>query len=188
MSRSKFAIPGAAILYAVTLVNAAIAEPTVADQAEGRVKISSQQAATKSGVVQVGYEVQQANVETPVTSSAPVAAGPASGGGAPPLNPYGINVGQYPQLNAPLYPSPTQNVPQWTGGTIITNQAFAPHELLYPHEFHSMYGPFHYQVKGCWLWTPFGMRQHEKWKLQGTEVRVKYRSSYKLFSGFCPPH
>ena len=108
--------------------------------------------------------------------------------GTPPLNPNGINVGQYPQLNAPLYPSPIQGVPPWTGGTVITNQAFAPHELLYAHQYHSMYGPFYYKVKGCWVWTPLGMRQHEQWKLQGTEVRVKYRTHYKLFSGFCPPY
>lgn len=187
MSRSKFAIPGAAILYAVTLINSAIAGPAATDEAEGRVNLSGLPAATR-GIQPVAYEVQQANVEAPVNSGAPAATGSAPGSGAPQLNPYGINVGQYPQLNAPLYPSPVQHVPHSTGGTIITNQAFAPHELLYPHEYHSMYGPFHYQVKGCWVWTPFGMRQHEQWKLQGTEVRVKYRSHYKLFSGFCPPH
>lgn len=187
MSRSSYAIPGAAILYAVTLINSAIAGSTLTDDAEGRVKISSPRAGS-SGVQQVAYEVQQAHVETPASGGTPAAASAAPGNGVPQLNPYGINVGQYPQLNAPLYPSPVQNVPAWTGGTIITNQAFAPHELLYPHEYHSMYGPFHYQVKGCWMWTPFGMRQHEQWKLQGTEVRVKYRSHHKLFSGFCPPH
>ncbi len=187
MSRSKLAIPGAALLYAVTLVGSAIAGPVMADEDEGLVRISSRREAATSGIQQVAYEFQQANAGVPVSSSGPVSGG-APSGGAPQLNPYGINVGQYPQLNAPLYPSPTQNVPNWTGGTIVTNQAFAPHELLYPHEYHSMYGPFHYQVKGCWLWTPFGMRQHEKWKLQGTEVRVKYRSHYKPFSGFIPPH
>ena len=186
MSRSIMTISGAALLYAVTLVGSAIAGPAIADEAEGIVKLSSRRETTPRGIQQVAHEVQQANVEAPVTSGVPVSGGASSGGA--PLNPYGINVGQYPQLNAPLYPSPVQSVPSWSGGTIITNQAFAPHELLYPHEYHSMYGPFHYQVKGCWLWTPFGMRQHEKWKLQGTEVRVKYRSHYKPFSGFCPPH
>jgi|GEM_PF-2036272 len=190
MSRFTYSIPGAAILYAVTLVNSAFAEPTFGDQAEGRISMSSLRGRSTSGIQLAAHEVEQANVQEvqQANGAAPVAVSTTAGGGAPQLNPNGINVGQYPQLNAPLYPSPVQNVPTWTGGTVITNQAFAPHELLYPHEYHSMYGPFHYQVKGCWMWTPFGMRQHEQWKLQGTEVRVKYRSHYKLFSGFHPPH
>jgi len=178
MSRFTFSIPGAAILCAATLISSAVAGPPTGPQAEGRVSMSSYRGRSPSGIQQVGHEIQQANGEAPMAIS----------GGAPQLNPNGVNVGQYPQLNAPLYPSPVQHVPSWTGGTVITNQAFAPHELLYPHEYHSMYGPFHYKVKGCWIWTPFGMRQHEQWKLQGTEVRVKYRSHYKLFSGFHPPH
>lgn len=97
------------------------------------------------------------------------------------------SAGQYPQLNAPLYPSPVQYTPGYTGGTVVTNQAFAPHEMLYPHTYHAMYPPFYYKVKGSWIWTPFGMRQHEQWKLQGTEVTVKYRSHYPLFGGFHPP-
>ncbi len=134
------------------------------------------------------YRPRHSGAVQTVAHEVPAAACPGVTQGTPALNPHGINVGQYPQLNAPLYPSPIQGVPSWTGGTVITNQAFAPHELLYPHEYHSMYGPFYYKVKGSWVWTPFGMRQHEQWKLQGTEVRVKYRSNYKLFSGFCPPH
>ncbi len=105
---------------------------------------------------------------------APVAAGAAAGG-------------QYPQLQAPLYPSPVQYAPAWNGGTIITNQALAPHEMLYPHTYHAMYPPFFYKVKGGWIWTPWGMRQHEQWKLQGTEVSVKYRSHYPMFGGYHPP-
>ena len=177
MSRFTYSFSGAAILCAATLISSAVAGPTSRDQAEGRVSMSKYRGRSPSGIQQVGHEVQQANGGE--------AAGPAAGPQG--LNPNGINVGQDPQLNAPLYPSPIQGVPTWTGGTVITNQAFAPHEMLYPHEYHSMYGPFYYQVKGCWVWTPFGMRQHEQWKLQGTEVRVKYRSHYKLFSGFHPP-
>lgn len=94
---------------------------------------------------------------------------------------------QYPQLHAPLYPSPVQYTPPYTGGAIITNQAFAPHEMLYPHTYHAMYPPFYHKVTGKWIWTPFGIRQHEHWKLQGTEVTVKYRSHYPLFGGFHPP-
>lgn len=92
----------------------------------------------------------------------------------------------YPRLNAPLYSSPQQNIPPQTGGTMITNQAFAPHEMLYPHEYRSMYGPFYYRVKGNWIWTPFGMESHDKWELLGTEVKVKYRPNYSLFSLFTP--
>jgi len=92
----------------------------------------------------------------------------------------------YPKLNAPLYPSPSQFNPAYTGGSIITNQALAPHEMLYPHKYHAMYGPFYYRVRGHWFMTPFGMRQHEQWELQGTEVIVKYRDHYAPFSGFHP--
>jgi hypothetical protein len=106
--------------------------------------------------------------------------------------PYSASAGMalpgrgYPQLNAPLYPSPVQSTQPWSGGTIVTNQAFAPHEMLYPHKYHAMYPPFYHRVKGHWIWTPFGMRQHEQWKLQGTEVMVNYRSTYPPFSGFHP--
>jgi len=175
MSRIHLAIPGA-ILCAATLVQAAVAAPPAADQSEGRVSMASYRHRS-SGIQTVAHEIQPAGGEVPAPGPGP----------APALNPNGINVGQYPQLNAPLYPSPVQTVPTWTGGTVITNQAFAPHELLYPHDYHAMYGPFYYQVKGCWLWTPLGMRQHERWTLQGTEVKVKYRTSHKLFSGFHPP-
>ena len=90
-------------------------------------------------------------------------------------------------MHAPLYPCPVPNVPTYVGGTTYTNQAFAPHEMLYPHEYKSLYPPFYHKVSGKWWWTPFGMESHDKWELQGTEVKVKYRSSYRWFSGFCPP-
>lgn len=107
---------------------------------------------------------------------------------SPSYGSYGHNEsGMYPQLNAPLYPSPQPNTPTYVGGTYITNQAFSPHEMLYPHDYHSMYGPYYWRVKGHWVLTPFGVRSHEKWQLQGTEVKVKYRSQIPLFAGFCPP-
>jgi len=113
------------------------------------------------------------------------AAGPYPGA-CPPTAPHpGPNV--YPRLNAPMYPSPVQYTPQWNGGTFITNQAFAPHEMTYPHRYHAMYPPFYHKVEGKWLVTPFGVRQHEEWKLEGTEVLVNYRSRYKLLSGWHPP-
>ncbi|MGD9855261.1 MAG: hypothetical protein AB7U20_09960, partial [Planctomycetaceae bacterium] len=70
---------------------------------------------------------------------------------------------------------------------IITNQALAPHEMLYPHAYHAMYPPFYYRVQGHWIVTPFGVRQHENWKLEGTHVKVKYRDHYRPFSQFNPP-
>ena len=94
---------------------------------------------------------------------------------------------QYPQLHAPMYPCPVPNVPAQIGGTVVTNQAFAPHEMLYPHEYKAMYPPFYHRVRGAWWWTPWGMESHDKWELQGTEVKVKYRSSFAPFSGFVPP-
>ena len=93
----------------------------------------------------------------------------------------------YPRLNAPMYPAPVQYTPAWNGGSFITNQAFAPHEMTYPHRYHAMYPPFYHKVEGKWVMTPFGMRQHEEWKLEGTEVIVNYRSRFKLFSGYHPP-
>jgi hypothetical protein len=91
---------------------------------------------------------------------------------------------QYPRLNAPLYPSPVQYTPPWNGATIITNQALAPHEMLYPHEYRAMYPPFFYRVKGNWILTPLGVKQNETWKVQGTELRVNYRAHRGPFSRF----
>lgn len=103
-----------------------------------------------------------------------------------PAGPQAIR--QYPHLNAPLYPCPRQDIPAQVGGTMYTNQAFAPHEMLYPHEYRGMYAPYYYRVKGSWIWTPFGIESHDKWELMGTEVKVKYRSNYSLLSGFFPPY
>lgn len=92
----------------------------------------------------------------------------------------------YVNLGAALYPSPKPNVPYWTGGSMITNQAFAPHEMLYPHTYRAIYPPFYHRVKGSWLWTPFGVRSHERWELQGTQVQVKYRSRHPVWPPFHP--
>ena len=96
----------------------------------------------------------------------------------------------YVRLGAPMYPTPRPNIPIWSGSTVVTNQAFAPQEMLYPHTYRSIYPPFYHKVKGGWIVTPMGVRSHEKWELQGTMVQVKYRSSYPgLFSGafWLPP-
>lgn len=93
----------------------------------------------------------------------------------------------YPRLNAPLYPSPVQYAPPWSGVSIVTNQALAPHEMLYPHEYRAMYPPFFYEVKGHWIVTPTGVKQGEMWKVKGTEVKVKYKSHHGLFTKFFFP-
>lgn len=95
--------------------------------------------------------------------------------------------GQYPQLGAALYPSPAQNIPAQVGGTVYTNQAFAPHELMHEHEYRAMYPPFYYRVKGNWMLTPFGMESHDRWELMGTEVKVKYSSRIPFKTLFMAP-
>ncbi|QDU80952.1 hypothetical protein Pla110_26880 [Polystyrenella longa] len=92
----------------------------------------------------------------------------------------------YPYLNAPLYPSPSPFVPARVGSTVITNQAMDPHEMLYPHRYRAMYGPYSYRVHGGWIWTPFGIHSQEHWKLQGTMVDVKYHSEISPFALFHP--
>ncbi len=93
----------------------------------------------------------------------------------------------YARLNAPLYPSPVQNVPHQVGGVVISNPALAPHEMLYEHEYRGLYPPYYYKVKGWWLWTPFGVESHDKWELTGTEVRVQYRNRSSLLRRITDP-
>jgi hypothetical protein len=94
----------------------------------------------------------------------------------------------YPYLNAPLYPSAQQNVPIQAGSTVITNQAFAPHEMLHSHTYRALYPPYYHRVKGKWMVTPWGVWSHDHWVLQGTQVEVKYRSKVPFLSLFNPPH
>jgi hypothetical protein len=101
---------------------------------------------------------------------------------APNITPNG-----YPSLNAPMYPCPLPYIPYQVGATFITNQAFDPHEMLYPHTYRSLYPPYYYEVSGAWKVFPWGVGQTEHWKLRGTYVSVKYHSSCGLFSGWCPP-
>ncbi|MEX0703239.1 MAG: hypothetical protein WD069_14190 [Planctomycetales bacterium] len=93
----------------------------------------------------------------------------------------------YPVLDAPMNPVPRPNIPVQVGATMITNQAFYPHEMLYPHRYRAMYPPFYYKMVGGWHVTPWGVRSHEHWQLQGTEVEVKYHSSISPFALFHPP-
>lgn len=93
----------------------------------------------------------------------------------------------YPYLNAPMYACPRPDVPYQMGGVFITNQALYPQEMMHPHDYKAMYPPFYYRAHGGWIVTPFGVRSHEYWSLQGTVVKVKYRPNYGLFSAFHPP-
>lgn len=140
-----------------------------------------------SAAILIGALIQNAAVAGPI--AAPVqGAGTASYSyGEPAAQP--INGNLYPRLNAPLYPAPVQSTPPWNGATIVTNQAFAPHEMLYPHEYRALYPPFYYRVKGGWIVTPLGVKQNEVWRLQGTEVKVNYRAHRSPFARFfVPPH
>jgi hypothetical protein len=93
----------------------------------------------------------------------------------------------YPQTGAALYPAPVPGIPHQMGGTVIMNPALQPHEMLYGHEYRALYPPYYYQVHGEWLVTPFGVWSQEHWKLKGTEVNVRYRTSISPFSLFTPP-
>lgn len=119
-------------------------------------------------------------VQAPAMAPQPI--GPQAGPAVAPPAQQG-----YVQLGAPLYPSPRSNIPAHTGMTIISSPALAPHEFLYPHTYRATYPPYYHRVKGAYIWTPFGMRSHEKWELQGTEVTVKYRSEYPVLRPFHPP-
>jgi hypothetical protein len=99
----------------------------------------------------------------------------------------GLTPETYPYLNAPLYPVPRPDIPWQTGGAVITNQAFYPHEMLYPHTYKAMFPPYYYDVHGCWKTLPWGVSQSECWRLRGTVVKVRYNSCFKICSGFVPP-
>ena len=139
--------------------------------------------------VQTARPIQQAGYQMGMTYGLPAAPEDPASQPTVPMQGYGpVIPGNLPRTAAPLYPAPVQNVPTYGGGTVITNQALAPHEMLYPHEYNAMYGPYYYSVRGGFIWTPFGMRTHEKWKLQGTQVNVKYHDKIRLFSGYKPYH
>lgn len=135
--------------------------------------------------------VSQGVYTYPVSSTRP--AGPAYGGGMMTPQPQGgyypmSSGGMYPQTGAALYPAPVPGIPTQIGGAAIMNQAFHPHEMLYPHEYHAMYPPYYYKVNGGFMLTPFGVWSHENWKLQGTRVDVQYKSHISPFTLFHAPH
>jgi hypothetical protein len=87
----------------------------------------------------------------------------------------------HPALNSSLYPCPRPDVPYEVGQTLITNQAFYPHEMLYAHRYKALYPPYCYENKCGLTCLPF----FPKPCLKGTVVKVKYKST--LPCGFSPP-
>jgi hypothetical protein len=145
------------------------------DQRSSRAKVTTAAASTSRAAA-----VRQAEV---APAPAPVAS-------VPPIRMNGIAGGPqpgYPQTGAALYPAPVPGIPHQVGGTVIANPALQPHEMLYGHEYKALYPPYYYQVNGEWLVTPFGVWSQEHWKLKGTEVNVRYRTSVSPFSLFTPP-
>jgi len=133
-------------------------------------------------------------------SPSPLHVGPVHGGMSNAWGSMGTSVpGQQGYLDAPLYPCPRPDIPREVGGTLITNPALDPHEMLYAHRYRAMYGPYYYKDCGFFpcctkyhrVCPPGGIgangRLPHNVKLIGTEVRVKYHSHYTLFSGFFPP-
>jgi hypothetical protein len=112
-------------------------------------------------------------------------AGPQYVGSAP-MTPQSGG-GMYPQTGAALYPAPHPGIPHQVGGTATINQAFQPHEYLYPHRYKALYPPYYYRVNGGWMVTPFGVWSREDWHLQGTQVDVRYKSHISPFAHFVPP-
>jgi hypothetical protein len=127
---------------------------------------------------------QQISSRVPAHLMSAPAASQSSGATLAP--PSGV-AGQYPRTGAPLYPAPRPGIPQQVGGTSIVHPAFQPHEMLYAHQYKAMYPPYYYKVNGGWFVSPFGVWSHENWKLQGTEVNVKYNSKISPFAFFKPP-
>ena len=85
-----------------------------------------------------------------------------------------------PPVRGPLYPSPRPDIPAEVGWTLVTNPAFHPYEMTYAHSYRAMYPPYYYKNCHGLSCLPLFPKPH----LIGTEVRVKYRSHYKLGSGF----
>ncbi|MFO1021908.1 MAG: hypothetical protein U0903_14630 [Planctomycetales bacterium] len=128
------------------------------------------------------YSITDSN---PVQQTTAAAAQPAP---APMIQPVpAAPDGNYPILNAPLYPCPRPNIPPGVGTTVITNPALAPHEMLYPHKTTGLYGPFYHKTYRGWILTPLGVYKTEKRKLTGTTVEVNYKGHISPFALFFPP-
>jgi hypothetical protein len=108
----------------------------------------------------------------PVAQPQPVSQGAVYGG-------YVADGAGFGALDAPLYPSPRQDVPREVGYTVITNQALYPHEMTYPHKYRALYPPYYYKQRVIpFLPAP---------PLKGTEVTVKYHSRISPTALFYAP-
>jgi len=139
------------------------------------------------------WQTYQAPMPTSMTSAGYYTPAPAPAGPAGPVYngqaPMAIQSGgMYPQTGAALYPAPIPGIAQQIGGTAVINPAFHHHEMLYPHQYKALYPPYYYKVNGGWMVTPFGVWSHEDWRLQGTQVDVKYKSHISPFTLFTPPY
>lgn len=107
----------------------------------------------------------------------------------------------YPNLDSPLYPCPSQNVPLEMGGTVITNSYMYPHEMLYHHHYRALYPPFYYKTKwqygvklnvardaqGRTVPQFYRTKVYHKVALKGTQVDVKY-DNWSFFDQFVAPN
>ena len=183
-------LSAACLLAAASTASAQQSNPTIPPQVSQHHQQRLQQRTQQRFPHAAPQPVRQQQVQQTGYALGTTMGMPAASGGLPsvPAQGYGpVIPGNRPVTQAPLYPAPIQSTPWWNGGAVITNQALAPHEMLYPHQYRAMYGPYFYEVKGHTFWTPIGMRTFENWKLRGTEVEVKYHDHIKLFSGFHPP-
>ena len=177
MPRTTFRAAAYTVILSVWSLNSAFAQAPISAPEAGQGAAGPPVAADNQSVDQAGYHAG-VYLHHPGPIPAPLYLPP---------NAPGLARGQYPALNAPLYPCPLPNIPYQTGGSLITNQAFYPHEMLYPHTYRSVYPPYYYEVHGGWKLFPWGVWQGEHWRLRGTVVTVKYSPSIGLFSGYVPP-
>lgn len=163
--------------------------PLIAFQAVGAQENGSQPALINPSAPATYFDPRTYSIaeETPVQQTTAAAAQPTPvNPGLQPI-PANPNDGNYPILNAPLYPCPRPNIPSGVGTTVITNPALAPHEMLYPHQTKGLYGPFYYKTHRGWILTPLGVYKTERRKLTGTTVEVNYKGHISPFALFAPP-
>ncbi len=86
-----------------------------------------------------------------------------------------------------MYPCPQPHIPTNVGTTVITNQALAPHEMLFAHKYKALYPPFYHKTTRTWCLIPGKLHRTEKRVLTGTMVEVDYKSYISPFSLYCPP-